>query len=292
MGNSDLVGFVNESQYKHGPRSGSWNNVLKALLRTDRKKFIPQDAVVWVGLVDEKSVDVAHSLGNLLNEAGHKGTAADKEEFEGLDKKMFGYFMNVRKADLPARSLAYIDMPLPIGHGQTCSQPYVVAFMADQLELRHGLSVLEVGAGCGYSAAVTARLIGKSGRLVSAERIPELAELAARNLSRNFRRSIEVKRAASLTSQDLDARLLVVGDDGSDGIACLAPYDRIYVTADVSNDYHFDSDALAEQLRNGCGIVLYPYETTLVKRTYVNGALAGRNMFASFAFVPLVRQFS
>ncbi|GEM_PF-122854 len=292
MGKADmdiLVAEVGRSENNRDARTGNWEAVLYALSQVDRARFIPEGVYITRFIVAEEGVSAVHALAGLLKAAEESRTPANRDVAVRLERIVLGVMSEARKIVVSSKSLAYADVPLDIGYGQTCSQPYVVAFMADQLELSPGLSVLEVGAGCGYSAAVTAHLVGESGRLVSVECILELAEIAAGNLSRHFRQDIGVRSAESLTPDDLNAWLLVVRGDGSNGISGLAPYDRIYVTADVSHDYHFDPDVLAGQLRDGCGIVLYPRETTLVKKTYVNGALAGRNMFASFAFVPLVR---
>src|SRR3954469_21136360 len=77
------------------------------------------------------------------------------------------------------RSRAYNDSALPIGHDQTISQPWVVAAICQALELEGGERVLEIGTGSGYSAAILAQL---ADRVVSVERVPELAELARRRL--------------------------------------------------------------------------------------------------------------
>jgi protein-L-isoaspartate(D-aspartate) O-methyltransferase len=109
------------------------------------------------------------------------------------------------------RRSAYNDSALPIGHEQTISQPWVVAAICQALHLRGGESVLEIGTGSGYSAAVLARL---AERVVSLERVPELAESARSNLNRlGF------------------ANVQVVLGDGSRGYPEDAPYDAIAVHA-------------------------------------------------------------
>jgi len=77
---------------------------------------------------------------------------------------------------------AYMDMPLPIGEGQTISAPHMVAMIAEILDLREGMKVLEIGSGCGYNAAVIAEIIGKDGHLYTIERIRSLYERARRKL--------------------------------------------------------------------------------------------------------------
>ncbi|MEM4748198.1 MAG: protein-L-isoaspartate O-methyltransferase, partial [Archaeoglobaceae archaeon] len=108
-----------------------------------------------------------------------------KEELN-LSEKVYNAIKKVpRHLFVPERyrNEAYVDTPLPIGYGQTISAPHMVAIMCELLDLREGEKVLEIGTGCGYHAAVTAEIVGKSGLVVSIERIPELAEMAKRNLS-------------------------------------------------------------------------------------------------------------
>jgi len=81
----------------------------------------------------------------------------------------------------PYRGASYADDPAPIGHGQTISQPYMVALMAECLELTGTETVLEVGGGCGYHAAVLGAVATK---VITMELIPELAEMARQNLER------------------------------------------------------------------------------------------------------------
>ena len=90
-----------------------------------------------------------------------------------------------RAAFLPPQSRidAYRDEPAAIGLGQTCSQPSMVAFMLDKLDIRPGSRVLEVGAGCGYAAALIALLCSPGGSVVAAEILPELAAMARVNCS-------------------------------------------------------------------------------------------------------------
>ena len=109
------------------------------------------------------------------------------------------------------RRRAYADAALPIGHGQTISQPYMVARIAEALALRPGERVLDVGTGSGYQAAVLAEL---GADVVTIERIPELAERARASL-----------RAAGYDRVDVR-----VGD-GTLGVPELAPFDAVAVAA-------------------------------------------------------------
>jgi protein-L-isoaspartate(D-aspartate) O-methyltransferase len=106
---------------------------------------------------------------------------------------------------------AYADEPAPIGAGQTMSQPYMVAVMAEALELAGSERVLEVGAGCGYHAAVLAELASE---VFTIERDPELVNLARANLARLGY-----------------SRVTVLEGDGSLGYPPAAPYQAISVAA-------------------------------------------------------------
>jgi protein-L-isoaspartate(D-aspartate) O-methyltransferase len=111
----------------------------------------------------------------------------------------------------PYDKSAYEDCPLPIGNGQTISQPYIVALMTELLALQPNDNVLEIGTGCGYQAAVLATLVRK---VTSIERIPAVAELAKANLVAIGIKNIDV----------------IVGD-GTLGFPQNAPYDGIIITA-------------------------------------------------------------
>ena len=134
---------------------------------------------------------------------------------------------------LESRITAYADEPVTIGYGQTISQPYMTALMAAELELEGAETVLEVGAGCGYAAAVLGAL---ARRVISLELIPELAELARSNLRRTGR----------------DGNIEVITADGSLGYAPLAPYDAITVAAGAPGV----PPALLEQLRDPGRLVI------------------------------------
>jgi len=111
----------------------------------------------------------------------------------------------------PYDKSAYEDCPLPIGNGQTISQPFIVALMTELLALQPTDNVLEIGTGCGYQAAVLATLVQT---VTSIERIPEVVRLAKANLA-----------AVGIKNVDV-----IVGD-GTLGFPQHAPYDGIIITA-------------------------------------------------------------
>jgi protein-L-isoaspartate(D-aspartate) O-methyltransferase len=127
---------------------------------------------------------------------------------------------------------AYSDYPLPIGQGQTISQPYMVALMTESLKLHGGEKILEIGTGSGYQTAILAEF---SSRVFSVEREPGLAKRARRILSELGYENIAIK----------------VGD-GSKGWSEFSPYDRILVTASAPNLPH----SLIEQLSDNGFLVI------------------------------------
>jgi protein-L-isoaspartate(D-aspartate) O-methyltransferase len=161
---------------------------------------------------------------------------------------------------------AYEDHPLPIGYGQTISQPYVVAWMTELLKLRPGEKVLEIGTGSGYQAAVLAEL----GRLkiYSIEIVPELAQSAAARLEALGYNQVKIKQG-----------------DGYYGWPEYAPFDAIIVTAAPD---HLPAPLVA-QLKEGGRLVIPigpPGEyQTLWKFVNQNGQLTAYNI-GGVSFVP------
>jgi len=165
------------------------------------------------------------------------------------------------------RGEAYSDAPLAIGHGQTISQPYMTALMAELLELRGDEKVLDVGTGSGYHAAVLGALARD---VVSIERIPELADLARENLRRAGR----------------DGNITVMCGDGSVGVPQREPFDAISVAAASPGT----PPTLLAQLRDP-GILVIPAGTRKDQELQVvrkeNGKITTR-VVSGCRFVPLL----
>jgi len=163
---------------------------------------------------------------------------------------------------------AYDDCPLPIGNGQTISQPYIVALMTDLLDVRPEENVLEIGAGSGYQAAVLSRIVR---RVTTIERLSPVVTLARKNLS-------------ALRIENVD----IIEGDGTLGYPQAAPYDAILITAATP-----DVPApLIEQLAEG-GRLVAPVggrEIQELVKLVRKGSTIQRSYFGGVRFVPLIGQ--
>ena len=161
---------------------------------------------------------------------------------------------------------AYEDHPLPIGDGQTISQPYIVALMTDLLDPHAGDRILEIGAGSGYQAAILAELASE---VITIERIPAVAARARRNLSTAGTRPVEV----------------VVGD-GTLGYPGKAPYQGILVTAGTPEV----PSPLIGQLADGGRLVapVGPHGIQELVRIVREGERIRRETHGGVVFVPLI----
>ena len=176
----------------------------------------------------------------------------------------------IRENFVPSQYLpfAYDNGPLPIGYGQTISQPYIVALMTDLLDLTDGSIVLEVGTGSGYQAAVLSRL---AKQVYTIERVKELAESAGERLKELGYDNIEIRNR-----------------DGYIGWQEKAPFDGIIVTAAASHI----PPALIEQLKPG-GRMLIPiglphmYQELMLLTKDEDGTTHTESLLG-VAFVPLI----
>ncbi|MFA6982193.1 MAG: protein-L-isoaspartate O-methyltransferase [Patescibacteria group bacterium] len=165
---------------------------------------------------------------------------------------------------------AYYDVPVSIGFEQTISQPSTVAFMLELLNLEEGMSVLDVGSGSGWTTALLAYIVGKKGKVIGVEIIPELAEFGRNNMTKYMDLS--------------DVNILLAENEL--GYSARAPYDRILVSA-CSEDI---PQELVGQLKIG-GIMVIPVNNSLVKVTRRSKNLSDitTDDYPGFVFVPLKR---
>lgn len=168
----------------------------------------------------------------------------------------------------PSKTMAYEDAPLSIGEGQTISQPYIVAFMIEALDLQPGERVLEIGAGSGYAAAVLAEIAGS---VYTIERIATLAQTAASNLYGAGYTNVHVRH-----------------EDGTKGWLDEAPFDAILVSAGGPDI----PESLKEQLAIGGRMVIPIGEDQtaqeLVRVTRQSQEKYIREDLADVRFVPLI----
>jgi protein-L-isoaspartate(D-aspartate) O-methyltransferase len=166
----------------------------------------------------------------------------------------------------PYDKSAYEDCPLPIGNGQTISQPYIVALMTELLMPQQTDIILEIGTGCGYQAAVLAALVNK---VFSVERIPEVADLARINLKAVGCKNVEV----------------IVGD-GTIGYLQKAPYNGIIITAATPSVPKPLMDQLAERGRLVAPVGGRDIQE-LIRLRKTQGSLA-EERHGGVRFVPLI----
>jgi protein-L-isoaspartate(D-aspartate) O-methyltransferase len=157
------------------------------------------------------------------------------------------------------------DVALPIGRGQTGSQPRTVADMLRLLDVRPGHRVLDVGSGSGWTAALLGRLTGPEGRVDGVELIAELADWGAANVAAYEMEWVRIHRA----------------DPQALGLPCGAPYDRILVSADGGTL----PPSLVEQLRIG-GVMVLPVAGVMTRVVrLVEGPKVSTH--GRYVFVPL-----
>lgn len=167
------------------------------------------------------------------------------------------------------RTQAYDDSPLPIGFGQTISQPFIVAFMTEALELNSTDRVLEVGTGSGYQAAVLSGLVAE---VCSIEIVEGLAKRAAETLTRLGYKNVKTKFG-----------------DGYKGWPAKAPFDAVIVTCAPDEV----PSALVDQLKEGGRMVIPVGKAGAVQELYVMEKKDGqvkRKAVMPVRFVPMTRE--
>ena len=185
---------------------------------------------------------------------------------EGFSKKIVEAFEKVDREKFVREDLqeyAYVDTALPLGHGQTISQPFTIAFMLSLLEVKSGQKILEVGSGSGYVLALLSEM-NSTGEIFGLERISELA-----NFSRN---KLEEKK-----------NIKVLHVNGFEGLESESPFDRILVSAAAEEI----PKKLFEQLKVG-GILVIPIKNSIVQiKKSKEGVKAKEH--EGFCFVPLIK---
>ena len=164
---------------------------------------------------------------------------------------------------------AYDDRPLPIGYGQTISQPYIVAYMTEAINLQPHYKVLEIGTGSGYQAAILSKIVKE---VYTIEIIPELGNAAANRFKKTGYVNVQAKIA-----------------DGYNGWQDHAPFDAIMVTAAAE----YIPPPLIKQLKEGGKMVIpvgSPFMTQMLMLVEKRGNKTKTRSLLPVAFVPLTRK--
>ncbi|MEK7549615.1 MAG: protein-L-isoaspartate O-methyltransferase [Patescibacteria group bacterium] len=203
------------------------------------------------------------SLVEVLVRNGYLKTAGNIRAFSDISRADFvpSEFENEAEADIP----------LPIGFGQTISQPTTVALMFELLNPLPGNCVLDIGCGSGWTSALLGNIVGKDGKVIALERLPELHEMTKRN----------VEKFQLLSAGIVECFL----SDGLLGYPECSPFDRILVSAGAEEI----PQTLKEQLKVGGKMVIpvHNHLTFLEKRGPDDFY---KEEFPGFSFVPLVKK--
>jgi len=193
----------------------------------------------------------------------------------GFSRQILDAFSKVKREDFVFEKLekeTYEDTPLPIGHGQTISQPYTIAVMLSEIELKKGQKVLEVGSGSGYVLALISEIVGKKGKVCGIEIISELVAKSKEALALGDYKNVEVYNR-----------------NGSDGLPEKASFDRILISAACREI----PKKLLNQLKDG-GILLAPrgprFEQILVVIQRKGDKFVTKREIPGFIFVPFIEE--
>jgi len=181
-------------------------------------------------------------------------------------------FRKIKRVDfLPEdiKNLAELNEALPIGWGQTISQPLVVAFMIEQLDPQPGDKILDVGSGSGWTTALLAEIVGLQGKIIAIDIVPELVEFGKNNIEKyNFIEKGVVE---------------CVWADGSKGYPKEAPFDKILVSATAERIF----PAWKEQLKIK-GRIVTPIGSSIWLFVKKSEKEFEEIEYPGFAFVPLI----
>lgn len=180
----------------------------------------------------------------------------------------------VDRADFVPENLmefAYVDDALPIGRGQTISQPYTVVFMLELLDAAPGQKIMEIGYGSGWQTALLAHLVAPAGEIYAFELVPELCEMGEKNVSKYP----EIMKRVALQCENASSGLPEIAKK-------IGGFDRIICAADIEKI----PASWRTELKDG-GILVYPSGSSIF-REIKKGASWKKEEFPGFAFVPFI----
>jgi len=182
------------------------------------------------------------------------------EAFRKTDRKFFvpeGFFDHI-----------YIDKPLPIGKGQTISQPSTVAFMLELLSAQRGDNILDIGSGSGWTTALLCQIVGKEGSVTGLERVDELVERGKENLAKfDFGKKCRIQKAGEKLGMPN------------------YKFDKILVSASAQDI----PKELFEQLKTG-GILVVPVRNSIFRFKKISETEVQTEEYPGFVFVPLINR--
>lgn len=201
-----------------------------------------------------------HSLLARLKHTGVLKSPDSIAAFEAIDRKDF--------VPETMRHTAYADDALPIGLGQTISQPWTVFFMLKLLAPEKGERVLDVGSGSGFTTALLAHIVGPQGRVIGTEIVPELVAFGKENLHKYSFPNAEIREAGPTL-----------------GAPENAPFDKILVSASARSV----PQPLIDQLKAG-GRMVFPIGEEVWKVDKILGGTIETERYGRFLFVPLIEK--
>jgi len=190
---------------------------------------------------------------------------------KGFSRQILNAFSKVKRENFIPEKIknhVYEDIALPIGKGQTISQPYTIGMMLSLLGLKKDQKILEIGSGCGYVLALISKIVGRQGKVFGIEIVRELAEKSKETLKEYN-------------------NIKIYNIDGSKGLEEKAPFDRIIISAACKEI----PKKLIPQLKNN-GIIVAPvgskYEQSLIAFKKIKDKLIIKKEIPGFVFVPFV----